>query len=361
MASLDEFTGFAIYRKSETAERDILKMYRHYRGKAIKLLDFGLNTFGPQADMKAATDGSRQVSEGVVNLDGQAVLDGGVMMAGGLLGILAPGNYSQYKPASDEAADAVLAACKKQAEQVLESKAIDMYNPPEVDERHLSYDPLARTRAAESAARGVDMEGRPLVAGVVAGRAPGSGKDRPVTASDLGEVSKGVTGREISEAEQPFWESGRAGSFVPEKSASTEKGISISPGLTEAEWKKVAGHEVGHAIDDVAGGIDASGLDDELERIYSIGSSGKDVLVGRRTPGHFGYPADQWKDEQMAEAIRFYLLAPDWMRSHAPKTARRIRDYVNENESLKAVIQFNSIAATIGLPLMLRDDEGDGS
>ena len=63
----------------------------------------------------------------------------------------------------------------------------------------------------------------------------------------------------------------------------------------------------------------------------------------------------------MAEAIRFYLLAPDWMRSHAPKTAKRIRDYVNENESLRAVIQFNSIAAAIGLPLMLRDNEDDGS
>ena len=120
-------------------------------------------------------------------------------------------------------------------------------------------------------------------------------------------------------------------------------------------------HEVGHVVDILTKDIPTDGLQKELDRIYSLGSTGKFDRRTPFTPGDAGYKPDEFREEYMAEALRFYMADPAWMKANAPKTARRIREWVNENESLKAVIQFNSIAAAIGLPLMLRDDEDDGS
>ena len=44
----------------------------------------------------------------------------------------------------------------------------------------------------------------------------------------------------------------------------------------------------------------------------------------------------------MAEAIRAYMADPNYIKTVAPQTAARIRQYVNSEPRLNHVIQFNS-------------------
>jgi len=46
--------------------------------------------------------------------------------------------------------------------------------------------------------------------------------------------------------------------------------------------------------------------------------------------------------EYMAEAIRAYMADPNYIKTVAPQTAARIRQYVNSEPRLNHVIQFNS-------------------
>jgi len=46
--------------------------------------------------------------------------------------------------------------------------------------------------------------------------------------------------------------------------------------------------------------------------------------------------------EYMAEAIRAYMVDPNYIKTVAPQTAARIRQYVNSEPRLNHVIQFNS-------------------
>lgn len=50
----------------------------------------------------------------------------------------------------------------------------------------------------------------------------------------------------------------------------------------------------------------------------------------------------------MAEAIRGYLLYPNWFKTVAPNTAKRIRAYVNANPKINRSIQFNSLVGLGG-------------
>lgn len=49
--------------------------------------------------------------------------------------------------------------------------------------------------------------------------------------------------------------------------------------------------------------------------------------------------------EYIAEASRAYMVDPNWLKTVAPKTAARIREYVNSHPELSKIIQFNSLAA----------------
>ena len=48
----------------------------------------------------------------------------------------------------------------------------------------------------------------------------------------------------------------------------------------------------------------------------------------------------------MAEAIRAYMTDPNYLKSVAPETAKRIREAVNANPRLNSVIQLNANPAT---------------
>ena len=60
------------------------------------------------------------------------------------------------------------------------------------------------------------------------------------------------------------------------------------------------------------------------------------------TPKVLDYSADEASREYMAEAIRAYMADPNYIKTVAPQTAARIRQYVNSEPRLNHVIQFNS-------------------
>ena len=47
------------------------------------------------------------------------------------------------------------------------------------------------------------------------------------------------------------------------------------------------------------------------------------------------------------EAIRAYMTDPNYLKTVAPKTAARIREFVNSHPTLSKNIQFNSLAGPI--------------
>lgn len=105
-------------------------------------------------------------------------------------------------------------------------------------------------------------------------------------------------------------------------------------------------HETAHAIDYNTFGqkIPTDGLQKELAQLYSDLNSSMRVAPGKigATPQINGYRGDDVSREYMAEAIRAYMRDPNYIKTVAPKTAARIREYVNTNPNLNRVIQFNS-------------------
>ncbi|MBS1256729.1 MAG: hypothetical protein MAG581_02555 [Deltaproteobacteria bacterium] len=57
-----------------------------------------------------------------------------------------------------------------------------------------------------------------------------------------------------------------------------------------------------------------------------------------------GYPKKKAPRELFAEAIRAYMVDPNYLKTVAPKVAKRIRKYVNTHPELKNIIQFNVLA-----------------
>ncbi|CDX39910.1 conserved hypothetical protein [Mesorhizobium sp. SOD10] len=133
---------------------------------------------------------------------------------------------------------------------------------------------------------------------------------------------------------------------------------------------------MGHMIDDLAGTIvghdrvapvrmiDQDGIKAELRWLYNdlnnpvlqraraagqaVEQSSSKVYRGFG-PEQMGYKKGMEADrELMAEAIRAYMANPNYMKTVAPKTAARIRAYVNEHKDLKHIIQFNSALGTTG-------------
>jgi hypothetical protein len=127
--------------------------------------------------------------------------------------------------------------------------------------------------------------------------------------------------------------------------------------LTDDQVPRVVAHEVGHAIDSLSGKIDTKGLSTELKQVYHDLATGRQGETKKQTlPQHLGYPAKEVRDEMVAEAVRAYIVDPNYLKSVAPKTAKRIREAVNTDPRIAKVIQFNQGGApNVGL---LQDERG---
>ncbi len=132
----------------------------------------------------------------------------------------------------------------------------------------------------------------------------------------------------------------------------------------EAWRSRRQAHLLGHLIDWKAGekqdgsssGISQDGIEDELRYIFNDSTNSKlhearrlDASVQAESKAEFqGRGPEEWgcfgaeeRAEMMAEAIRAYLENPNYIKTAAPKVARRIREAVNTHPVLSPIIQFN--------------------
>lgn len=196
-----------------------------------------------------------------------------------------------------------------------------------------------------------DIEGRPLTAPIVAGRTHSGAGDLAVSPSDVRSIGEAITGRPVREGNEGLGGADWGGIARIDQSGRPVE-IQVRSGLTDREYNDVLPHEVGHAIDLTAGRIPY----DEPEALANYST-----LMGRPPgaptgligPRDLGYTATETPYELSAEALRAYLSNPNYFKTVAPKTAARIREYVNSHPELSKIVQFNSLvggaAAGVGL------------
>jgi hypothetical protein len=128
--------------------------------------------------------------------------------------------------------------------------------------------------------------------------------------------------------------------------------IRLRAGMAAEDVAKVHGHEISHAIDEIAGQISTKGLSSELKAVYNTlnnpnrkyGNPSEPANRGKPyTPEALRYKGDGVPREYIAEAIRAYMANPSYMKTVAPKTAAAIRAAVNPNSTLSKIIQFNTL------------------
>jgi hypothetical protein len=233
----------------------------------------------------------------------------------------------------------------------LASRSVSIYNPPVKTLRPFEADYPAGTPADARGKLTHTIDGDPVAARYVVGRTEGGGGDVALPSEVLDEIAKAGTGEGIRVLPQSAL--GRDVGRTVLRPNGTPKEIAISSTLTSGQSSKVAAHEVGHLIDQIAGEIPTAGLSDEVRGVYNSlnnghrNAAGTDARANAKPflPQHNGYRGDDIPREYMVEAIRSYMADPNYIKTVAPKTAARIREYVNTNPKLNQTIQFNSIAA----------------
>jgi hypothetical protein len=241
-------------------------------------------------------------------------------------------------------------------------KSARMANPPEITQRpfnedYPNYSPDHGKGGLETPGPALhsDIEGRPLLAGNIAGRRIAGGVDERVNPAESGGAA-GVLGATIREV--PAKEiSGDLGRYVRSRGldGETKLEILLRQDMTDQANARVLQHEFGHMIDDLVygNGIETTGIKKELQQVYHDLNAPFMSGKGKWSPENDGYRGKDIDREYIAEAIRAYLQDPNYLKSVAPKTAARIRAAVNSNQNLNKVIQFNQAGAPIGLSAYL--------
>jgi len=256
-----------------------------------------------------------------------------------------------------QAADDVGEMSLRKLGNSMESKSLSLYNPPAKTPRSFEADYPAGAPADAAGRLTADIEGRPLTADYIAGRKMVGGGDEALTPAEIRSVGETGTGRNI-EAAAPSQIGKAAGAVVVKPGSRLPDQVFLSDKLTEAQAGRVLPHEVGHVVDQLANEIPTDGLSRELGQVYNTLNTGRERTTKLMGPQHVGYSGDEVGREYMAEAIRGYMLDPNYLKSVAPKTAARIREYVNGNPRLNKTIQFNSVlgASAVGGNLVSQND-----
>lgn len=239
------------------------------------------------------------------------------------------------------------------------SKSANIYDPNPLPQRPFHADYPQASPSDGGRRLETDIDGRPLSASAfIAGRRIGGSADLGSSNSDVDRVAHllGVQKRFAPRSDHDL--AGNSGRYIR---ADGDRRIVIDQNLEKAPGDRVFAHETGHAIDDLAqygSGIPTKGLSKELKRVYEDLNTGTWFKPGRgMTPQGMGYKhPDDVERELMAEAIRAYMRDPNYLKTVAPKTAARIREYVNPNPNLNKVIQFNSVGAGTVEAGLLNDD-----
>lgn len=316
-------------------------------------------SYSPRAAMARALTGSSGLGGGVGLLDLLPV-------AGATVGAQEAIHDGDYKGAALSvlplgAAARVGGRALKTAEK-LESKTLSLHNPPVKTPRPFEADYPAGAMTDDAGRLTADIEGRPLTADYIAGRRMVGGGDVSLTPSEIRSVGEKGTGRDIAKA-PPSEIRGAVGAVAVKPGSRAPDQIFFSDKLTEAQAGRVIPHEVGHVVDQLASEIPTEGLSRELSQVYNTLNTGRERTTNLMGPKHVGYKGDEIGREYMAEAVRGYMLDPNYLKTVAPKTAARIREYVNGNPALNKTIQFNSLAGVglLGAGVLGAPDESKAS
>lgn len=222
------------------------------------------------------------------------------------------------------------------------AKLNTIYDLPASPLRPFHADYPGVVHADESGRLLADIEGRPLLADVIAGRRMVQGGDVPLPRAWTDGLAETLTGRAVGRLNGGT----DAGILYRTRGPNgIEHEISVRPGADSPGLgrDRLVRHEIGHVIDELAGEIDTKGLNRELHRVFDAGLSGRLRERAFTTPERLGYGPDNAPRELWAEAIRAYMTDPNALKSIAPGVAARIRASVNANPTLNRTIQFNAL------------------
>ncbi|MBX3596021.1 MAG: hypothetical protein KF874_00490 [Rhizobiaceae bacterium] len=236
--------------------------------------------------------------------------------------------------------------------EIFASRSANIYNPPLKRPRPFEADYPNGAAADEAGKLTHDIDGRPLGRGIIAGRQVVGGTDVAVSPAQIDAITERLIGT-LPQAVAPSALPRRSvGAYVKgfEPDGQIRRDIFFDQNLSPVAQPRVVAHEAGHMLDDLGRtlarqpGMDQTGLKRELGAVYNDlnnpQSYGKPF-----TPQNNGYAKGEKSDRELAaEGFRAYLSDPNYIKTVAPKTAARIREWVNANPQLKDVIQFNSLA-----------------
>jgi hypothetical protein len=239
------------------------------------------------------------------------------------------------------------------------------YNTPSKPERDFADDyPEFKGQAGEKLNQSID--GDALRAKFIVGRQNAGQRDVGLDAKDARQTAESLVdyvgpgrGAELPRGAVGAYRRERVGDDISRE-------ILIDENLSSDGIVRVARHELGHAIDEIAGDISTTGIRKELDQIYhDLNDAPHRVgkTSNRTSPKNFRYKAGpDTEKELIAESLRAYMEDPNYLKTVAPKTAKRIRESINNNPRIKNIIQFNTIGGLgltglLGSRLMGEDEE----
>jgi hypothetical protein len=235
-----------------------------------------------------------------------------------------------------------------QAPEMLAKKGLYTYDPPVAPQRAFSEDYPNGASADPSGRLTTDRDGRPLNAPFVAGRRTPGGADEGLGDEQVSDVLLGLAGRNAEVTADRRLIGTDAGRTVSQRTpeGTLDQRVYLHGDLTPEQFPRVYAHETAHVINNIARKIPTDGLMGELKAVYdrlNRPGGGKPV-----TPEAMGYKGADVPQEYIAEAIRAYLVNPNYLKTVAPKTAAKIRAEVNADPQISRVVQFNTLAPLMG-------------